>query len=165
MDEAVRYDTDGFKDVTRALLSLVQEYPALDGDEITFAEVDANSGISFIPSAGAAIIREVADVTGHVSQDCVYPFNVLYKASGLSESRKINTKEFLDDLGRWLGRQPIEIDEEFYQLTEYPTLPQNRELKNIQVTTPSFLSEVTESNVETWLITMQATYKNEFDRQ
>lgn len=165
MDEAVRYDTNGYDDVTKALIELVNQYPALDYDEhILFAEIDAESGMSFIPSAGAAIVREVADVTGHVSQDCVYTFSILYKAGGLSETRRINTKEFLDDLGRWLGRQPIEINGEIFLLAQYPTLTQNRELLNIQITSPSFLSEVTESNVETWLTTMQATYRNEFDR-
>lgn len=165
MDEVTRYDIDGFDKVTRALLELVNGYPKLDyGETFSFGIVDSESGIAFIPSSGASITREIEDITGHVTQDCVYPFTILYKASGLSENRKIDIKEWLDDLGRWLGKQPISYQGQEYKITEYPALTRERKIVNIQSTSPSFLNEVTESNVETWLLTMQATYKNEFDR-
>lgn len=160
----VRYDLDSYKLVSKALWDLVNEFPDLGNDAIAFAEVDADSGRALIPTSGAVILNEINDVTGHTTQDCLYPFTIIMKAGKLSENRKVNVKEWLDNLGRWLERQPISVGNNVYQLTEYPTLTGNREFKKIERTQPSYLSEVTENNVETWVISLQATYRNEFDR-
>ena len=159
----VRLDLDGYEYVSRALWDLVNNYPDLT-DTIAFAEVDADYGKTFIPTSGAVIINEVNDITGHTSQDCLYPFTIMYKAGGLSESRKGNVKEWLDNLGRWLERQPVVIRGKVEQMESYPPLTGNREIKKIERTQPSYLQEVGEDNVETWVISLQATYRNEFDR-
>lgn len=163
MGDTVRYDIDGYEYVTRALWDLVNNYPDLD-DTIVFAEVDSEYGKAFIPTSGAVILTETNDITGHTTQDCLYPFTIMYKAGGLSESRKVNVKEWLDNLGRWLERQPVTIRGVQHQMESYPTLKGNREIRKIERTQPSFLSEVGEDNVETWIIALQATYRNEFDR-
>ena len=165
MAGTVKYDLDGYEYVSRALWDLVNEYPDLEtGETISFADIDVETGIAFIPTSGAVIVSELNDVTGQTTQDCLYPFTIMYKAGGLSENRKLNVKEWLESLGKWLERQPITISGTEYQMEQYPTLTGNREIRKIERTQPSFLSEVGEDNVETWIIALQATYRNEFNR-
>ncbi len=164
MGDILGYDLDGYDLITKALWDLVNDYPDLEGDFIAFADVDSEDGTAFIPTSGAVILSDIADITGHVTQTCIYPFTIIAKAGGLSERRKVNFKEWLDNLGRWLERQPVKIGNNFYQLERYPTLTGDREIQKIERTQPCYLSEVGEDNVETWVISLQATYRNEFDR-
>lgn len=163
MAEEKRYDVDGYETVSKALWDLVNEYPALNGEEFYFASVEEDAGKSFIPVAGAIIESETRDVTEHVTQTCVYPFMLLYKAAGLSENNKVSVKEWLDTIGRWLEKQTVTINGKSEKIAEYPTLTGNRTIKNIERTSPSYLSEVNNDNVETWCISLQVKYVNEFD--
>lgn len=162
-EEISRFDLSSYDAVTRALWDLLDSYPDMQGDEFLFAEVDAENGKAFIPTAGAKIQTETRDVTNHVRQTCLYPFMVIYKASGLSEDRKANVKEWLDTLGRWLNRETVTIRGNTYKLEEYPTLTGDREIVRIECTSPSFLDEVNAEHVEQWVITLQAVYTNEYD--
>ena len=98
-----------------------------------------------------------------MEQTCEYPFIVIYRASGLTESRKEKVKEWLDNLGRWLERQTVVINGTEYKLNDYPNLTRGRTFKNIQRVTPSYLDSINENKAENWAINIVATYKNEFD--
>lgn len=163
-DENVRYDLDNYKYISKALWDLVNTYPDLGNEAFSFAEVDSEEGNAFIPTSGAVIINEINDVTGHTIQECVYPFTLVSRAGGLSENNKLKIKEWLDSLGKWLERQPVTVGNNVYQIETYPELTGDREIKKIERTQPCYLSEVGEDNVETWVISLQATYRNEFDR-
>lgn len=164
MGENTRYDLDNYELISKALWDLMNDYPDLGSTAITFAQIDEEKGITFMPISGAVILSEQTDITGHTVQECIYPFQIIRKASGLSERAKLNAKEWLDTLGKWLERQPIVIGNNGYQLTEYPTLTGDKEIKKIERTQPAYLQTVSDSNVETWVISLQATYRNEFDR-
>ena len=162
--EEVRYDLDGQEVVTTALMDLINQYPGLSpGDSIEYATLGDSKGKAVFPSTGSAIRQEKTDVTGHVEQTCDYPFIVVYRASGLSESRKAKVKEWLDNLGRWLERQTITVNDAEYRLEEYPSLTGDREFKQIQRVSPSYLDSINEDKAENWIINITATYKNEFD--
>jgi len=163
MADINKYDLGGYEAVTRALWDLLDSFPALDGDEFLFAEIDAEKGKAFIPISGAKILRETRDVTDHVTQQCAYPFMVIYKAAGLSENNKANVKEWLDTLARWLAKEPVTIKGSDYKLDDYPPLTGNREMKRIECTSPSYLASVNTENVEQWEIMLQAIYNNEYD--
>lgn len=156
------YDLDGQEVVTTALRELVNLYPALDGDEIAYSTLADDSGKAMFPTSGSAIISERKDVTGATRQVCEYPFIVIYRATGLSENRKAKVKEWLDNLGRWLEKQPIIVSGTEYQLTEYPRLTRGREFKKISRATPAFLDSVRDNGAENWAINLTATYENEF---
>ena len=162
-DEITKYDLGGYDAVTRALWDLLNSYPDLNGDEFMFAEVDAASGKAFIPISGAKIQSETRDVTEHVTQYCLYPFMLVYKAAGLSENNKVNVKEWLEKIGRWLGKETVTIKGLEQHLTEYPELTGDREIVRIECTSPSYLASVNQENVEQWEIMLQAVYKNEYD--
>ena len=162
--EEIKYDFDGQEVVTTALMNLVNQYPGLSPlDNIEYATLGDSKGKALFPTTGSAIRQEKTDVTGHVEQTCDYPFTVVYRASGLSESRKEKVKEWLDNLGRWLERQAITVNGEDYFLEEYPLLTGNRKFKKIQRVSPSYLDSINEDKAENWIINITATYTNEFD--
>lgn len=164
-EKQVKYDIDGYEVITTALMELINQYPRLSGkDKITFSMLDENSGKAMFPVTGAVIDTEKEDITGHVTQKCLYPFYVIYRAAGLSENRKAAVKEWLDCLGRWLERQKVTIDGTEYQLEEYPPLTGNRKFLSISRQTPAYLDATNENKREDWAISISARYQNEYDK-
>lgn len=165
--KTVQYDIDGFDVVTTALRELINQYPALSStDEIMFSVLGEDSGKAIFPISEAVIASETEDVTGHVVQICLYPFYVIYRAAGLSENRKAAVKEWLDDLGRWLNRQTIDVGGESYRLEEYPEITGDRKFLDFdrKLQTAADFDSINENNSENWKIKITARYQNEFDR-
>lgn len=164
-DKQVRYDLDGFDDVTDALRDLLNRFPGLTrGDEITYSTLGEYSGKAMFPITGAVIETEKKSVTGKVHQVCLYPFCVVYRVEGLSEDQKARVKEWLETLGRWLERQDVTINNQQYKLDKYPALTGQRKFLSISRQTPSFLDNTSEHHVEDWVIQLSAQYKNEFHK-
>lgn len=165
MEKKIRYDLDGIPVITDALISLLNDYPDLvDANEITFADLDEEGGITIVPISGAVIETEKTDITDHVTQVCLYPFYVIYREKDLSERRKIKTKEWLDNLGMWLERQIVIINNTEYRLEEYPDLTGDRKFLSIERQSPAYLDKNEEDATEDWVIYISARYQNEFDR-
>jgi hypothetical protein len=148
--------------ITEKLMTLVNTYPRLEaGETIEFSVLDEDGGIAFFPTSGAAVERSDRDVLGHTEQIITYPFMVIYRANGLSESNKVDVKEWLDDLGRWMEGQPIVVDGVTYVIT-LPTLDANRRFTTIRRSAPSALNAINDNQTEDWAISIIARYSNEF---
>ena len=159
----VKYDIDGYEAVTSALRELLNQYPALSSsDEIAFCTLGENSGKAMFPINGAAVETEKRFVTGKVTEVCLYPFYVIYRASGLSENRKAKVKEWLDNLGKWLERKKVMIDGLEYQLEEYPPLTDGRTFLSINRQTPAYLDNTSDNQTEDWAIYISARYIYEY---
>ena len=164
-EQTLPQDVDGFEYVTNALMATVNQFPGLEeGETFSFSMIPTEEGLSIIASSGSFIYQEQESIIGHVWQTCLYPFTVVYRASGLNQTRKIAAKEWLDNLGRWLVRQPITINGTNYVLSEWPKLTGDREIRNIIRQTPAFLGNINEDKSENWVMDMQIQYRNEFDR-
>lgn len=161
MAEIVR-DVQGEDVITDALITLVNQYPKLDGDTISFGSLSEDGGIAMFPMTGAVIERDSVDILGNHEQVCMYPFFVYYRASGLSQDRKVSVKEWLDDLGRWLEKQPITVGQTVSILDEYPALTGNRKFLSIKRTTPASLDSIGQGQEENWAIRLVARYQNNF---
>lgn len=159
----IGYDVDGHDIISDALNSLLNGFPGIR-DDIFFAELDADGGTVFYPISGAAIFAERESVTGHVTQTCQYPFEVLTRGAPNSEGQKITIKERLDTLGRWLERQPVIIGEDTYKLEAYPTLSQGRKITKIARSTPAYCRSTNDNGVEDWAISINLQYTTEFER-
>lgn len=159
----VKYDVDGYDAVTSALRELLNQYPALSSsDEITFSTLGENSGKAMFPTSGAVIETEKKSITGKVTEVCLYPFYVIYRAAGLSENRKASVKEWLDNLGKWLEQKKVLIDGTEYQLAELPPLTDGRKFLSISRQTPAYLDTVNENQSENWAIYISARYQYEY---
>lgn len=163
-EHIIGYDLIDYDKVTQAIREFLNSYPDLDGDIIEFATLGEESGIAMFPTNSAAITSEKESITGHVKQECAYPFFILYRAGGLTENRKANVKEWLDRLASWLEKQPVKINEHIEKVKEYPTLTGNRIITKIQRTSPAYLDSINENQSENWMISINVTYTNEFDR-
>lgn len=162
----VRQDVSGYEVITTALMELLNGFPGLrTGEEITFSVLGETSGRAMFPAAGAIIQNERRDILGNVTQVCLYPFTVVYRAAGLSESRKTAVKEWLDNLGCWLEGQTVTINNTEYTLEEYPALTGSRRFTEIVRTTPAYLDSVNENMSENWVIGLSAHYQNQFKRR
>lgn len=170
MPEAVRnkpikYDVDGYDIATNALKDLLNSFPGLlEGENIKFSTLEEDSGISFYPISGAVIATETTSVTGKVNQVCNYPFYVVYRTAADSQNSKIDIKEFLDKLGKWLEKQPVMIDGQQQKLSAYPDLTEGREITEISRQTPAYLDNTSEGNVQDWVISLALRYRNIFYR-
>lgn len=162
----VKYDVDGYDAVTSALMELLNQYPALSvDDEIGFSTLGEDSGKAMFPVSGAVIETERRSVTGKVTEVCLYPFYVIYRASGLNEKNKARIKEWLDTLGKWLEQKKVLIDGKEYQLEKLPPLTDGRKFLSIERQTPSYLDTVNENQNENWAIYISARYQYEYRKQ
>lgn len=164
-EKIVKYDIDGYEKVTTALTELLNQYPALDsGEEITFSVLEETSGIGMFPVSGAVVETEKRSVTGKVTEVCLYPFYIIYRASGLNENRKARVKEWLDTLGKWLEQKKVLIDGEEYTLSELPPLTDGRKFLSISRQTPAYFDNTNEDKAEDWAIYISARYQYEYQK-
>ena len=158
-------DVDGSDIMSRVLLDLLNSYPALGGRTVAFSTLGETSGLAFFPSSGAAILTDTEDVTGHVTQVCLYPFMLIFRAAPKTEDQRLKIKEFLDTIGKWMEQQPILINDETIQLSNYPNLhTEGREIKTIRRTNPAHLGSAYQDGIEDWTLAATLRYENNFDR-
>ncbi len=138
--------------------------PGLDGREIQFSSLSDTSGFGFFPTTGAVLISNEEDITGHVRQVCAYPFTVVYRAALKTQAHRLRVKELLDTLGKWLEMQPVRLGGTDYQLLEYPSIGDGREIKSISRSTPGCLNAPYQDGIEDWAIGLTLRYENEFDK-
>lgn len=161
----VRYDVDGYDIITESIKDLLNSYPGLlPGENITFSTLEEDSGVSFYPVSGAVIATETEDITGRVDQLCSYPFYIVYRTAAGSQNSKIEIKEFLDNIGKWLEKQPVKINDATYTLESYPEITDGRIIESVERQTPSYLDTTNENEVQDWVISMDLQYRNIFYR-
>lgn len=158
-------DVEGFDYVTDALMETLNSYPGLyPGEEFKFSTTNLDDGLNVAATAGAVITEEFESITGHVYQECAYPFMVILRASGLSSERKVETKEWMDTLAEWLTRKAVTIDGEVHHMKKWPVLSGDREIRRITRNIPAYLAEATEDKAENWVMDLTIHYRQEFDR-
>lgn len=158
-------DTSGTDEMSSLIMNLLNSFPGLNkNQQITFATLGKTGGIAFYPSNGGAITDEKRSITGHVKQTCSYPFVIIYSAMPKTETARIQIKEFLDALGKWLQKQPVTINDKVVKLDKYPVcVTKGRVIHSITLTQSAFISGISQNGLENWEIICRVDYKNEFD--
>ena len=162
MADTIRSDIEHNESLTEVIKGLLNSYPNLKGS-FTFATLNDDNSKTFYSDSGAIILRETESITGYVVQQCVYPFIVMVRSGGTREKRKIYLKDLLDNIGRYLEGQPINIDGTTYVINK-PILEPPMEFKKLERTTPSYMLEPNTDNTEDWVINIQLHYTNKFWR-
>lgn len=158
-EKKIKYDVEGYDVLTSALLKLLNSYPGKE-EGVGFSTLSEDGGIAMFPVSGAVVETETEDVVGNINQVCLYPFFVIYRASGLSENSKVAAKEWLDNLGAWLEKQPVTINGSEYGLDEYPPLTKGRKILSVERQSPGYLDKTNENGAEDWAIYISARYEN-----
>jgi len=155
-------DAAGYEIVTKAVKALLNQFPGLNDQRICFEEQSEDAGIAFFADAGALVLSERRSITDHVYQTCQYPFLVSYRTAATGVLYKLYATEFLDALGKWLCREPVEIDAVAVQLKEYPVLSDGRAItritrNNVYGTIPN------DNKTQDWILPITIQYTYEFD--
>lgn len=157
----IGYDASGFEILTNAVLALLAQFPGLNGREILFEEL-GESGIAFSADNGALIITEKRSITDHVTQSCQFPFFLIYRTTSTKEFQKLRVQSFFDAIGKWICREPVEINGEIVRLPDYPALSDGRKITRV-TRSNSYGLEPNEDGVQDWLMPITVQYTNEFN--
>lgn len=147
-------DASGYEVLTKAVRDLLNQYPGLNGREIKFEQLEADSGIAFSADSGALVMLEKRSITDHVTQSCQYPFFLVYRAADTRDVQKVKVQTFLDGIGKWLCHEiPGAV---------YPELAGGRKITRI-TRSNSYGLTPSENGVQDWLLPVTVQYNNEFD--
>ena len=156
-------DGVGYEVLTKAVSELLNAYPGLSDEQtISFEGLDDTSGIAFSANNGALIMRETVDIIDHVTQECSYPFFVVYRSASTRPDVKVRIQTFLDSLGKWLCKEPAQVDGETVTLDAYPELANGRQITRV-TRANSYGIDPNAKGVQDWLLPVTVTYTNEFD--
>lgn len=161
-DRPIGVDVTGYEVITKAVSELLNQFPGLNGRTVSFEDL-TTSGIAFSADNGTLIMREAEDITGHVKQNCQYPFFLIYRSSSTSEKQKVKVQTFLDSFGKWMCKEPAEVGGQEVQLDEYPALANGRKITKV-TRMNSYGIDPDDKGVQDWLLPAVAEYTNEFDR-
>lgn len=157
-------DAEGYEILTEAMKALLNQYPGLyDGEKIKYEELGADSGISFYADTGALIFSEKEDICGTMHQVCQYPFIVVYRTASDKERQKLSVQKFLDNLGKWICREPVTIDGSETRLNAFPELSRGRVIKRI-TRDNSYGTEPQENGVQDWLLPIVVKYEYDWEK-
>ena len=163
LPKSVKKDADGKDILADAMKLLLNQYPGLyDGETIKYEELGTDSGIAFFADAGALIYSEKEDVCGMMHQVCQYPFIVVYRTASEKERQKLSAQKFLDNLGKWICREPVTIDGAETRLSAFPELSRGRVIKRI-TRDNSYGTEPQENGVQDWLLPLSVRYENTYE--
>lgn len=155
-------DASGYDLLTRAVKDLLNRFPGLNGKKILFEEIDAEDGIAFSADAGALVMAERRSITDHVTQTCQFPFLVVYRTTATREYQKINVSAFLDTLGKWICKEPVEINGEIHRLSTYPEISDGRRITRI-TRNNAYGTVPNENQSQDWILPVSVQYTYEFD--
>ena len=155
-------DVTGFDILTRAVRDLLNEFPGLEGRKIYFEELGESDGIAFSADAGALVMAERRSITNHITQTCQYPFLVVYRITATREFQKLHAAAFLDALGKWICKEPVESSGEQVRLEKYPVLSEGRKIIRISRDN-AYGSVPNENKSQDWILPVSIQYTNEFD--
>lgn len=156
-------DSTGYEVLTEAMKNLLNQYPGLDGEYISFEDLPTDGGKAFSNDNGASVYSETVSVTDHVRQLCRYPFYLIYRLASNGERVKMEAQTFLDGIGKWLCKEPVTIDGTPHKLTVYPKLSEGRIIKKM-TRNNSYGLEPNKDSVQDWVLPVTVEYENEFDR-
>lgn len=157
----ISLDGEGFNILKDAVVALLNDFPGLEGREITFSGLTEDGGISMEPESGALIYAEKTDIIGTVYQECQFPFYVVYRTDATNEFIKRGIVDFLDALGAWICMEPVMVRGMPYQLKEYPQLTGRRKITSVGRFN-SYALEPNANNTQDWLIPITVKYTHEF---
>lgn len=157
-------DFSGYDVLTEAVKDLLNRFPGLHNDEtVKFEDLDSKSGIAFSADNGALVFAEKEDVVGTVHQTCQYPFYIVYRTTSATERAKLQIQDFLSMFGKWICREPVEINGVCQQLNAYPALTGDREIKKV-TRDNSYGLEPQENGVQDWILPVSIEYTNNYTK-
>lgn len=163
-DKPIGKDADGYEILTEAMKDLLNQYPGFhEGERVKYEELGTDGGISFYADAGSLVYSEKEDVCGMMHQICRYPFLVVLRTASDRERQKLSVQSFMDNLGKWICREPVVIDGAETRLEAFPELSRGRTIKRI-TRDNSYGTEPQENGTQDWLLPITVQYEYEWEK-
>ncbi len=161
-DEAkpLKVDGDGNETLAHAVGEMLNQFGALYGREISYEELAQESGIAYSSDNGALVYSEQENILGGYTQECQYPFYIVYRLNSTAEWQNLAAAQFMDNIGKWICGEPVTINGEETALEHFPALSGNRVIKRI-VRQNYYALEPNASGVQDWLLPVTVQYTNE----
>lgn len=150
-------DSTAFPALRDALLSLLNQFPGLDGDTITYQELEDSYGICMAPESSPVVISEQKDIVGGVHRTCQFSFLVVYRTDTSDEAQKLYVSKFLDDLAAWVCKDPVGD----YAQAVYPSLTGGRSITGA-TRSNVYAFEENENKSQDWAVSITAKYTHDF---
>lgn len=146
--------------VLEAVYRLIKECPFIQEKTVKFDLLDIEEdSIAVLSTPGACI--EAKDILGGFTGSL--PFILGHKGRQNTDNRKIKTVDLLNNIGKWLGKETVTIDDKEYVLTEYPLLSAGRKITRIEQQTVPYISDIDEKSNITYICTVKVTYCKEVE--
>lgn len=146
--------------VLETIYRLVKECPFIEEKSVKFDFLDIEEdSIAVMSTPGACIVSK--DILGGFTGSL--PFILGYKGRQSSDNRKIKTVDLLNNIGKWLGKEKVTVDDKEYVLKEYPVLSDNRKITRIEQQTVPYISDIDEKSNITYVCTVKVTYLKEVE--
>jgi len=155
-------DPTGHEYMKMAVKALLNQYPGLNGERIYFEEIGEESGIAFSADAGALVMSEKRSITDHITQTCQFPFLLVCRTTATREFEKLNVSAFLDSIGKWLCKEPVEIQGVTHRLAAYPAISGGRKITRI-TRNNSYGTVPNENKSQDWILPVSVQYTYEYD--
>lgn len=153
-------DVGGFEEITQAVRVLLNQFPGLAEDEEVNFETFEDGNLIFSNDSGALVYNEKEDVTGGKTQECRYPFYLVYRRTLTTERGKLIAYQFLDTFGKWLCNEPT-VYEHTKPPAEYPKLSGGRKITRIRRNL-IYGQDPAEDGTQDWVLPVIVEYTNEF---
>lgn len=155
-------DATGYEYLVKATKDLLNDFPGLGEQKVYFEELGEESGIAFSADAGALVMNERRSIIDHITQSCQFPVLVIFRTTATREFQKMNVSSFLDTLGKWICKEPVDINGTIHKLKSYPSLSDGRKItritrNNVYGTVPN------ENKSQDWILPVSVQYTYEFD--
>lgn len=150
-------DNAGFPVLREALLSLLNQFPGLDGDKITYQELEDSYGICMALESSPVVLTSRTDIVGGVYRSCQFSFLVIYRTDTSDEAQKLYVSKFLDDLAAWVCREPVEG----YEMAVYPELTGGRTITGATRSNVYAFVE-NENKSQDWAVSITVNYTHEY---
>lgn len=155
-------DASGYEILTEAVRSMLNQFPGLEtGEKVFFEQLGKDYGIAFFNNAGAVIYGESEDIIGGVHQTCQYPFLVIYRSTSTRENAKLDIVEFLEQMGKWLCKERVNINGTDARIIEYPALSDGWEIKKI-TRENAYGAQPGENGEQDWVLPVTVEYTHDF---
>lgn len=143
-------DIAELSEVSRKMLSWLNQYPDKPVDIIKFESLDADAPCMALSTIQATYITET-DILG--AYEAEYQFKVIYRLKpGNSMDKRLKADELLNQLGEWAKRK-VTVD------SEPPELGENMQVLYVEPVTMSGLFARYEDGYEDHQILMRMAYK------
>lgn len=155
--KTVQKDYASFPILREALLELLNQFPGLDGDVITYQDLGESSGVCLAPENSPVVLTEREDIIGNVYRTCQFSFLIIYRTDTSDEYQKLRISKFLEDLAAWVCKDPVES----YAPAVYPELTGGRSITGA-TRSNVYAYEENENKSQDWGVSITMTYTHDF---